>query len=165
MYIIGWLLIVIGFVDFGLSLTGVELYGELGIRLPDIISGYSPVIAGGLGGVLIWIKTYESKSEEIEEGLNEGEIILKKGRVNSGKSLSKQSEWILTLTNQRFMMVSLDEENNVLIPVHELSNIMSGFFSFTVNNKNGSSYRIFPGPWAIKSWNEAFSKVISHQST
>ena len=53
MIIIGGLLIALGVLDFGLSVVGVDLYGELGIPLSGWIYENSPFIAGVLGGLLI----------------------------------------------------------------------------------------------------------------
>jgi hypothetical protein len=50
--IIGGLLIVWGILDFGLSFIGTELYGEIGIKLPVVLSTYSPFIVGAIGAAL-----------------------------------------------------------------------------------------------------------------
>jgi len=61
MIIIGGLLIALGFLDFGLSLVGVYLYGEIGIPFSGWFYENSPFIAGALGGILIWWKKHWKK--------------------------------------------------------------------------------------------------------
>ena len=72
MIIIGGLLIALGFLDFGLSLVGVDLYGEIGIPLSGWFYFNSPVIVGILCGFLIWWKKHSEKCESAFENLNEG---------------------------------------------------------------------------------------------
>ena len=105
MTIIGYLLIALGFLDFGLSLIGVSLYGELGIPLSGWIYEYSAFIAGALGGLLIYYKKHSEKGESALENLNEGEVVIEKRNVNHDKSFFKQTIGIFILTNQRLMIL------------------------------------------------------------
>ena len=61
MIIIEGLLIALGFLDFGSSLVGVDLYGEIGIPFSGWFYENSPFIAGALGGALIWWKNIREK--------------------------------------------------------------------------------------------------------
>jgi hypothetical protein len=63
MHIIGGLLIALGIADFVLSLSGVELYSAIGIQLPGIIYENSPYIAGGLGGLFIFLNNSKGEFE------------------------------------------------------------------------------------------------------
>lgn len=49
MKIVGIILIVWGVADIGLSWMGTDLYGEIGIQLPDVIYPFTPFIAMVIG--------------------------------------------------------------------------------------------------------------------
>ena len=51
--IIGGLLILVGVVDFAGSYMDFDLWGTLGVPLPEFVWRYSHFIAGGLG-LVIW---------------------------------------------------------------------------------------------------------------
>jgi hypothetical protein len=59
---LGIILIIWGLADFVLSLTGIDLYMEIGIQLPQAIYPFTPLIASVIGYVL-----YSSGKPSIEE--------------------------------------------------------------------------------------------------
>ena len=100
MIIIGGLLIALGILDFGLSLIGVDLYGEIGIPLSGFLYEYSPVFATILGGILIWWKEHSQKGADSLQNLDEGEVVIEKRTVNYGKSLlNKLQDTLFLRTN------------------------------------------------------------------
>ena len=176
MIIIGGLLIALGVLDFGLSVVGVDLYGELGIPLSGWIYENSPFIAGVLGGLLIWWKKHSEKGESALENLNEGEVVIEKRSVNFGKSLFKQTAGQFILTNQRLMILSTgafsndgsinfdESQGDIVISVQELNSVKKGFVRLTITDKNGDEYKIAPGRWAVGPLYAAVMKAISDQS-
>jgi len=176
MIITGGFLIALGFLDFGLSWVGVDLYGELGIPLSGWIYENSPFIAGFLGGFLIWWQKHSEKGESALENLNEGEVVIEKRTVNFGKSLFKQTAGQLIITNQRLMILSTgavssdgsidydESQGDIVISVQELNSVKKGFSRITITNKNGDEYKIAPGLWAVGSVSTAVMKAISDQS-
>lgn len=62
--IIGAIIFIFGLVDFGGSYMDFDLWGKIGISLPDLIWRYSSYIEMGLGGVLF---SLGSKDEDEAE--------------------------------------------------------------------------------------------------
>ena len=52
---IGGILIAWGILDFGLSWAGTDLYGEIGITIPELIYPFTAYIAGIIGFILMKI--------------------------------------------------------------------------------------------------------------
>ena len=69
--IIGGLLIVWGMLDFALSLTGTDLYAEIGIAIPYEISTFTGYIVAGIGFFLFSVgqKRNENGNENDEDGI------------------------------------------------------------------------------------------------
>jgi len=64
MKILGILLIIWGFADFGLSLAGTDLYYAIGIELPDAIYQFTAYIAMGLGFALYSSADFDATDQE-----------------------------------------------------------------------------------------------------
>jgi len=176
MIIIGGLLIALGLLDLGLSWVGVDLYGELGIPLSGWFYENSPLIAGVLGGSLIWWKKHSEKGESALENLNEGEVVIEKRSVSFGKSVFKQTVGQIIITNQRLMILSTgavssdgsidydESQGDIVISVQDLNSVKKGFARITITNKNGDEYKIAPGLQAVGPLYAAVMKAISDQS-
>ena len=176
MVIIGGLLIALGILDYGLSLVGVDLYGEIGIPLSGIFYEYSPIFATILGGILIWWKEHSQKGADSLQNLDEGEVVIEKRTVNYGKSLFKKTAGYLILTNQRLMILSTgkisndgsinydESQGDIVISVRDLISVKTGFIRITIRDRKGDEYKIAPGQWAVPSLSAAIMKAISDQS-
>ena len=176
MTIIGGLLIALGILDFGLSLVGLDLYGEMGIPLSGFVYYYSPVFAIILGGVLIWWKEHSKKCEESLRNLDEGEALIEKRTVKHGKSIFKQKAGYFILTNQRLMILSTGEISNdgsinydesqgdIVISVRDIISVKTGFIRIKIRDRKGDEYKISPGQWAVPSLSATIMKAISDQS-
>jgi len=62
--LVGILFVVFGIVDLIGSYTGFDLWGTLGIKLPDLLWQYSHFIAIGIGAVLFSIGSAGDDDEE-----------------------------------------------------------------------------------------------------
>ena len=176
MIIIGGLLIALGILDFGLSLVGVDLYGEMGIPLSGFLYYYSPVFSTILGGVLIWWKGHSQKGSDSLQNLDEGEVLIEKRTVNLGKSIFKQTAGHLILTNQRLMILSTSDISNdgsinydksqgdIVISVRDIISVKTGFIRIKIRDRKGDEYKIAPGQWAVPSLSAAIMKATSDQS-
>jgi len=76
MKILGWILIVLGVLDFGLSLIGTDITGWI---LGSTLSEYSPVILGVAGVILIGLASKSDAVGELEQAFDSSgvEVILK----------------------------------------------------------------------------------------
>jgi len=64
MKILGYILIVVGVVDFGGSFVGFDLWLEVfGINLTGILYQFSPLIVGGIGYALVSVGSKETEQE------------------------------------------------------------------------------------------------------
>lgn len=62
--ILGGLLVVWGAADFLLSLQGTDLWGMVGVTLPDIIWSYSHYIAIGAGALLFSVGSSGAEEQD-----------------------------------------------------------------------------------------------------
>ena len=91
MKIAGYLFIGLGILDFLLSWMGMDITG-----LTE-----SPLIFGGIGGLLLYLEKHKGKVAEFEGSLDEGETLLKSGSANIKESLTKSESGVLLLTDRR----------------------------------------------------------------
>jgi hypothetical protein len=64
MKILGYILIVVGVVDFGGSFVGFDLWLEVfGINLTGILYQFSALIVGGIGYALVSVGSKETEQE------------------------------------------------------------------------------------------------------
>ncbi|MBL4790484.1 MAG: hypothetical protein JKY60_16065 [Kordiimonadaceae bacterium] len=64
---LGYILIAWGVADFGLSFMEIDLWGEIGIILPDAIWSYSAYIAIAIGYALVKFDNKNESPEEVTE--------------------------------------------------------------------------------------------------
>ena len=175
MMVIGVLLIALGFLDFGLSLIGEDLYGEIGIPLSGFLYENSPAFAIILGGILMWCKESRNGADSLQN-LDEGEVAIEKRPVNYGKGLFKQTRGHLILTNQRLIILLTGEISNdgsinydesqgdIVISVQDLISVETDFSRITIRDRKGDEYIISTGYLPVPSLSAAIKKAISDQS-
>ncbi len=163
LYVIGGVLIVIGIIDYGLYLMGVDLTGWI---VGSTLSEYTPVFFGGLGAVLLAIAANKAKESEILTDLNENEVLLKKGSVVMKHSTFKQENGVLILTNQRLIYKGTSSQNvdigskDIEIPVQNISKAKGFSASMLVTEKDGTETTIMVGIGKVQPWVKEVSEVI-----
>ena len=153
---IGTILVVIGFVDFGLSVMGVDLTGWI---VGSTLSQFTPLVIGGVGVILLMTSKTSEAREEIASNLNENEVLLKEGLVSLKHSAFKTESGALILTNQRLIFKG---DGSIEIPVQNISSVESGGLgSMLVTQKDGTKTKYVPGMHAVKTWIQVVSEAIN----
>tara|TARA_Y100000294_G_scaffold153079_1_gene151749 strand:- start:359 stop:847 length:489 start_codon:yes stop_codon:yes gene_type:complete len=153
--VIGWVLIVIGFIDFGLSWVGVDLTGWI---VGSTLSEYTVLFFGGLGGLLLTIVAIKKQKSETLADLNENEVLLKKGSVVMKQSTLKQENGVLILTNQRLIYKGTED---IEIPVQNISSAKGSVGTMSITQKDGTEIKYVPGMITLKTWIELVSETIN----
>ncbi|RZD35349.1 MAG: hypothetical protein CXT72_04145 [Methanobacteriota archaeon] len=66
--LVGMLLLGFAIVDFGGSWVGFDLWGSIGIQLPEVLWNFSAFIEAGIAGVLLgWFDGDEDDQDDNEE--------------------------------------------------------------------------------------------------
>ena len=154
MRILGFILIAIGFIDFGLSFIGIDFYAIFGIYLTGVAYQYSPLVVGTVGTILV----YKSSADEDNQNgsqhfLNADEqLILQKTANGRRGSFNYREPGTLFITDKRvgFMGVSQfgQEASGELDFECELEQISSlnGSFLYLEIHYNDKTFKCAPGP-------------------
>ncbi len=97
----GWVLVIVGAIDYLSSLGGIDFYGLFGINLSGIFYQFSPFIVGGIGAVILWIAYKKDASSALDDSLAEGEELLYKNTV-----AVKQKGWFKQPDNGLFYLTN-----------------------------------------------------------
>ena len=65
---IGWVLVIVGVIDYLSSLGGIDFYGLFGIDL-GILYQFSAYIVGGIGAAILWIAYKKDASSALDDSL------------------------------------------------------------------------------------------------
>jgi len=135
---LGYIFIVLGFVDYGAGILGVNIYEYFGIHLTGYAYEYSPYAAGLVGGVLIALGKNKDISHQFESSLNTNEnVIFKKlVSVRKGGFFSAVEVGTFFLTNQRIGYVGNFSQKG-----EELNIDDTGAYDFSCPLKNIKSVR------------------------
>ena len=112
MRILGYLLIVLGTIDWGVSLIGVDFYAIFGIYLKGLAYQYSPFIAGTLGGLLVFISASKSAAEDYQSStpkfLEADENLILQKTVNGRTTgIGFKEPGFLYVTNKRVKFIGV----------------------------------------------------------
>ena len=166
MQIAGYCFIGLGIIDFLLSWTGVDLTGF----------EESPLVFGTIGGLLIYAvrldKLAKDKVADLEASLDEGEILLKSGKVTVRESLPKQEQGCLLLTNRKLLYsgttitdgegVSDGDVGNhdFQLLLGEISSVETKLpFFIIIKDKNMNEFKLMA--FGKKKWKDEILKAVS----
>jgi hypothetical protein len=132
MKIAGYLFIGLGILDFVLSWMGMDITG-----LTE-----SPLIFGGIGGLLLYLEKHKGKVAEFEDSLDEGETLLKSGKVSVKEGWTKQENGSLILTNRR-LLFSGTEKNDFELLLGNISSVETKFpFNIIIKDKDNKEFKL-----------------------
>ena len=116
MRILGYLLIVLGAIDWGVSLIGVDFYAIFGIYLKGIAYQYSPFIVGTLGVFLVVISASKSAAEDYQRSVPkfleaDENLVLQKPVNGRTTGIGFKEPGFLYVTNKRVKFVGVSLYN------------------------------------------------------
>lgn len=103
MSIIGFALIGLGLIDFVAGRSGLDIYALLGIPLTGPIATYSPVIAIGLGAVILTMVFGHNAKKVLLDNLVAGEelVLFRSANLRSPGLFGRSKHGYLFVTNKR----------------------------------------------------------------
>lgn len=152
---IGTILVVIGVVDYGLSLMGVDLTGWI---VGSTLSEFTPAVFGVVGVILLMTSKTSEAREEIASNLNENEVLLKDGLATLKHSTFKKETGALILTNQRLIF---EGDVPIEIPVQNISSVKGSVGTMSITQKDGTETKYEIGMITLKTWIEVVSETIN----
>tara|TARA_Y100001934_G_scaffold215140_1_gene254964 strand:+ start:310 stop:825 length:516 start_codon:yes stop_codon:yes gene_type:complete len=162
---VGYFLIGLGFLDFLISLGGVDITSI----------GESPVVFVVIGGALIYFSKEKKKQAEFDLSLAEDEAILKKGMVSIKTGLTKTENGSLYLTDRKLVYSGTsksdmdgiggeaDSSNDFELSLKDISNVKTKFPNFIViTDKDNNEFKLIP--FGKKKWRNEIQKAVSEHS-
>jgi len=162
MQIASYCLIGLGIIDFLLSWAGVSLTGFT----------FSPLVFGGIGGVLLYRVNAKGKVADFGASLDEGEILLKSGTVTVRESWTKQENGSLLLTNRKLLYsgtTKIDAEgvsdgdvgnHDFQLLLGNISSVETKFpFFIIIKDKNMNEFKLMA--FEKKKWKDEILKAVS----
>jgi len=170
---IGYILMVIGVLDFALSWVGINFYAIFGINLTGIAYEYSPLIVGVIGFLLTKQVEMNEKSSQI---LGEDEYFVLNITVNvKGENILKPETGKFFITNKKVGFIgsyvaSGDDvedgsgENDFTCSVDEITSVDSSPASVNIAYSD-KEFAFMPGLTKVKSTVEALKGLINNPKT
>lgn len=152
MPILGYVLVGLGFIDYLASKLGVDIYALVGIQLPGPLFTYSPVIALGLGAVVLAMSYGKQAQTNLKDSFDDDEalILFRSAALRNPGLFSPRKYGHLFVTNKRLGFLgelpkthqhlqTMDSDlPGIIWNLREISGVERGFNSVTVTARGQS---------------------------
>ena len=173
MKIAGYCFIGLGILDFALSWMGVDITGF----------AESPVVFVAIGGISLYLAISKGKVADFEDSLDEGETLLKSGKVSVKEGGSKQEHGSMMLTNRRLLYSGTTKEdhkssilkqlirmgsetdgdvgnNDFELLLGDIASVETKFPNYIIiKDKNNKEFKLIP--FGKKKWKTEILKAVS----
>ena len=150
MIIAGYLFIGLGILDFLLGNMGVVDITGLPV---------SPLIFGGIGGILLIFGKSKDKISEFEDSLDKGETLLKSDAVSVKDGWTNQENGTLILTNRRLLFSGTEKYDFELL-LGDISSVETKLpFNIIIKDKDNNEFKL--QHFTNKKWKNEILKAVS----
>jgi hypothetical protein len=148
---LGFFLIFLGAIDYGLSQLDIDLYALFGIKLSGLLYFLSPLIAGGFGLLLLKFAGKKDTKELLDSLLKDGEKVSSTTKVNvkKGGLFGSIETGKFIVTNQQ--VIYIDEYGNLEFSCYlkDITSVKGSFNSIQIESA-GEKFKFRPGFWKVK---------------